>query len=43
MKRSERIHKSEAARKRRKVVKDIKEGVKERLYSRLRKQRKKNK
>jgi hypothetical protein len=43
MKRSERLHKSEAARKRRKNIKEIKEGVKERLYTKLRKERKKKK
>lgn len=33
--------KSEMARKRRKVVKEIREGLEERLYQRLRKQKKK--
>ena len=41
MKRAERMLKSEAARKRRRTTKEIREGVKDRLYSKLRKIRKK--
>ena len=41
MKRAERILKSEAARKRRKAVKKLREGLQERLYSVLRKKKKK--
>ena len=43
MKRGERLHKSEVARKRRKNIKEIKEGLKERLYKKLKKERKKKK
>lgn len=41
MERAERMLKSEAARKRRKALKEIREQVRERLYSILRKKRKK--
>lgn len=41
MNKSLRMWKSEMARKRRKVVKEIREGLEERLYQRLRKQKKK--
>lgn len=43
MKRAERMLKSEAARKRRKSVKELRQAVQERMFSMLRKKRKKSK
>ena len=43
MKRAERILKSEAARKRRRSIKELRQEVQERLFSILRKKRKKSK
>ena len=43
MKRAERMMKSEAARKRRRSIKELRQAVQERLFSILRKKRKKSK
>ena len=43
MKRAERMMKSEAARKRRRSIKELRQAVQERLFNMLRKKRKKSK